>query len=179
MKLLSRCALIGALLFTCLAEAAVVGVRMGTYFFNPTNIVIRPGDRVIWTNISSTAHDTTATNGLWASGNVTSNNTFGFTFNNVGHYFYRCQQHIIFGPQQTGNVSVVDISLGSLLKTPTNAQFDVRGGRVGLKAIVEAGGTLNSWTPIATNTFPTSGTTRFTNSSPPVTNRFYRARVIP
>jgi plastocyanin len=175
----SFCALLSALFFVCPADAAVVGVRMGTFFFNPTNIVISPGDRVIWTNVSSQAHDTTAANGLWASLDVRTNSTFGFTFTNLGHYPYRCQQHIIFGPQQTGNVSVVNISLASVLKTPTNAQFDVRGGRIGLKAIVEIGQAPGAWAPIATNTFPVSGTTRFTNNSPPLTNRFYRARVVP
>jgi len=176
------CVLITAVFSACLADAADVGVRMGTYFFNPTNIVISPGDRVVWTNNSDRAHDTTSRTSLWSSPNVgiiAPNNTYGFTFTNAGYYPYFCRQHVLLGPQQTGSVSVVAISLASVLKTPTNAQFTINGGRQGLKAVVEAGASLSGLSPIATNTFPASGSLTFTNSSPPPTNRFYRARVIP
>jgi plastocyanin len=185
MKLL--CTLILSLTVICVSvtQAAVVGVEMrDPYYFTPTNVVINPGDRVVWTNIGIRAHDSRhMTNpALWASPNVGVNppsNTFGFTFTNVGYYPYRCQQHLLLGPQQTGTVTVVNISLANALLTPTNAQFEIRGGRSGLKAIVEAGDTLGSATAIGTNTFPASGTINFADPNPPPTRRFYRSRVIP
>jgi plastocyanin len=161
-------------------NAADVGVRMGTYFFNPPNVVIRPGDRVVWTNNSDRTHDTTSATNLWRSGNVSRispNNIYAFTFTNVGYYPYRCIQHS--SQPQTGTVSVVNISLASVTRTETNAHFEVRGGRQGLRAVVEAGGSLAALAPISTNGFPASGTLRFTNNAPPPTNRFYRARVVP
>jgi plastocyanin len=159
-------------------NAADVGVRIGDFWFNPTNVVIRPLDRVIWTNTIANFHDATRP-GLFGSGNLSSNATYAFRFTNAGYYPYVCQQHVAFRPQQTGTISVVNVSLASLTKTDTNAQFEVRSGRQGLRAVVEAGGTLGALVPIATNIFPASGTVRFTNNSPPPTNRFYRARVIP
>ena len=164
------------------ALSATVGVEIrDPYYFKPTNIVVNPGDRVVWTNLGIRTHDTrhTPLPPLWSSPSLNTNGTFAFTFTNLGYYPYHCHQHLLQGPFQTGSVSVVSISLGSLARTPTNAQFDVRGGRAGLKAIIEAGGHFSSMVPIGTNSFPASGTTRFTNNSPPLTNRFYRVRVVP
>lgn len=187
MKLLSHCLIAGiiTLVGPVGAKAAVVGVTMrDNYYFTPTNIVIRPMDTVVWTNLGIRVHDTTHTNNaanppLWRSGNVNVNATYAFVFTNVGYYPYWCQQHRFAGPQQTGTVTVVNISLASATRTQTNAQFTINGGRQGLKAVVEAGGQLGTWSPIATNTFPAAGMIRFTNNAPPPTNRFYRARVIP
>ena len=187
MKLLSRCTLILSLPVICasITQAAVVGVEMrDPYYFTPTNVVINPGDRVVWTNLGVRAHDTRhMTNSpLWDSPDVgitPPTNIFGFTFTNVGYYPYRCQQHTLQGPNQTGTVTVVSISLANALRTPTNAQFQIRGGRSGLRAVVEAGNILGNATPLRTNTFPASGTINFADTNPPPTIRFYRARVIP
>jgi plastocyanin len=161
------------------ANAATIGVRIGDFFFNPTNVIIRPLDRVVWTNVVNNAHDVTRA-GLFGSGTMNLNATFAFTFTNVGYYPYVCQRHVTTGrPQQTGTVSVVNISLGPMTTTETNTQFDVLGGRQGLRAVVEAGDALTGFAPIATNIFPAAGTLRFTNNVPPATNRFYRTRVIP
>ena len=131
----SLCTLILSLTVICasITQAAVVGVEMrDPYYFTPTNVVINPGDRVVWTNNGIRVHDTRhmSTPALWASPNVSivpPTNTFGFTFTNVGYYPYRCQQHLLLGPNQTGTVSVVNISLTNALRTPTNAQFEIRG----------------------------------------------------
>ena len=161
------------------ANAATIGVRIGDFWFNPTNVVLNPLDRVVWTNVVNNAHDVTRA-GLFGSGTLNLNATFSFTFTNTGYYPYVCQRHVTTGrPQQTGTVSVVNISMGPLTATETNASFEVRGARQGLRAVVEAGGTLTALTPIATNVFPAAGTLRFTNNAPPATNRFYRTRVIP
>lgn len=181
MKLFCRLALFFLLVLSCLlpARAAVVQVQMGTYFFNPTNVVISPGDHVIWTNSSSQAHDSRSATNLWASPLVNIGGSFGFTFTNLGYYPYRCQRHLTLGPQQTGTVSVVNIELKSMLRTETNASFDVRGGRAGLRGVIEAGTNMTSWTPLSTNPFPASGTILFTNNAPLPEGRLYRARAIP
>jgi plastocyanin len=161
------------------ANAADVGVRIGDFWFNPTNVVLRPMDRAVWTNVVNNAHDVTRA-GFFGSGTLNLNSTFAFTFTNTGYYPYVCQRHVTTGrPQQTGTVSVVNVSLASVTTTETNAQFDVTGGRQGLRAVIEAGGTLDAFAPIATNIFPAAGVLRFTNNTPPATNRFYRARVTP
>jgi plastocyanin len=156
---------------------ATVGVTVRDNFFTPTNVVIRAGDRVVWTNLGNVTHNSVSTTNLWHSGNLGNSASYGFTFTNLGYYSYRCTLHP-FSPQ-TGTVSVVSISLASMARTPTNAQFEIRGGRQGLRAVVEAGGTLGAFLPISTNPFPAGGIARFTNNAPPATNRYYRARAIP
>ena len=179
MKLFRSLILLIIVASTASANAATIGVRIGDFWFNPTNIVLNPLDRVVWTNVVANAHDVTRA-GLFGSGTLNLNSTFSFTFTNTGYYPYVCQRHVTTGrPQQTGTVSVVNVSLASVTTTETNTQFEVSGGRQGLRTVVEAAGTLGAFAPIATNTFPAAGTLRFTNNAPPATNRFYRARVIP
>src|SRR6266849_9696955 len=40
-----------------LVNAATLGVRIGDYFFTPTNLVINAGDQVSWTNKVLFLHD--------------------------------------------------------------------------------------------------------------------------
>jgi hypothetical protein len=117
---------------------------------------------------------------LWLSGNLGSNSTFGFTFANPGYYPYACNRHIGFGhPEQTGSVSVVRATLAAVSNVTNGVRFEVRGGRQGLRAAIDAGTGITSLTPIATNPFPVSGTLNFTNVNPLPNQRFYRARVLP
>lgn len=178
MKRLSLC-LLFCLCISSSVNSATVLVRSGSFFFNPTNVVINPGDRILWTNTTVQTHDSRSVTSLWASPNLGNGGTFGFTFTNLGYYPYRCQQHALTAPQQTGTVSVVSISLANASRTPTNAQFEIRGGRTGLRAVVEAGTNVAGATAIRTNPFPANGTISFTDTNPPPARRFYRARVIP
>jgi plastocyanin len=99
--------------------------NIGPYLFNPSNIVIAPGDSILWTNAHQQAlHDTTygtpdsGTGGLWASEPLSffARTTFTFTFTNAGYYPYRCRSHVdtgasSFHPEHTGAVSVVSAAV--------------------------------------------------------------------
>lgn len=97
-------------------------VRIGNYFFNPTNLTINVGDTIRWTNevASLATHDVTRTNTPfpWASPNLTTaNRTYLLTFSNEGYFPYYCRRHVYPTPpsephhEQTGTVTVVSISL--------------------------------------------------------------------
>ena len=109
-------------------NAATVGVRIGDYFFTPTNLVINAGDKLSWTNKSVLAlHDTThnvVSNRLWASTLLSFNGSFSFTLSNAGYYPYMCNQHVVLGPvihpEQTGSISVVSFNITS---PPDGAQI--------------------------------------------------------
>src|SRR5712691_12070678 len=111
-----------------LVNAAIVGVRIGDYFFTPTNLVINAGDKVSWTNKGLFLHDTThrvaVTNRLWASTLLSPNFAFSFTLSNAGYYPYMCNQHVVLGPvfhpEQTGSISVVSFNIAS---PPDGAQI--------------------------------------------------------
>jgi len=100
-------------------NAATVGVRIGDYFFTPTNLVINAGDKVSWTNKGVFSHDTThrpLTNRLWASTLLVFNGSFSFTLSNAGYYPYMCNQHVVTlgnARWQTGSISVVSFSITS------------------------------------------------------------------
>ena len=99
---------------TLLAAACLAGrgvttnlVRMGNYFFTPTNLTINIGDTVTWSNtVLSPPHDTTGPSNLWASSQFASPNKFSFTFSNAGNYPYVCAIHTSAHPEQTGLVTV-------------------------------------------------------------------------
>jgi len=119
-----------------LVNAATVGVRIGDYFFTPTNLVINAGDKVSWTNKGLFSHDTThraLTNRLWASGLLSFNTNFSFTLSNAGYYPYMCQQHVVIlpiAPQQTGSISVVSFNITS----PPNGAHIFAGSSLDIQA---------------------------------------------
>jgi len=108
------------------------------FFFNPSNIVIAPGDAITWTNISTTSHDVTHgsraagsnTTPYWAQIRFTGlGNRSTVTFSNVGAYPYICYQHVVTLPQpnaanptQTGLVTVAIQNLPPTvaITSPTN-----------------------------------------------------------
>jgi len=108
---------------------------MGNYNFTPTNVVVRPGDSVFWTNTTAmVSHDSTQgtpsnTNGLWTSPSLAFRGTFQFSFTNEGVYPYMCRRHVIdsippTGATQTGSVIVTTMNLAPLVRItgPTNSQ---------------------------------------------------------
>jgi len=142
-------------LLSVIAIAGVIGIaRAGTtnlvqvrgqlgqsYGFNPSNIVIAPGDSITWTNVSNNDHDVTPatrTGATWISnsppywaGILLSNpvRQSTVTFSNIGAYPYICVRHVINNPQpnasnptQTGLVTVAILNLKPTvaITSPTN-----------------------------------------------------------
>jgi len=121
-----------------------VEVRGGigqSFTFAPSNIVIAPGDTILWTNVSTTGHDVThatRSGNTWISnsppywaGILLSNPVLRttVTFSNLGAYPYICVRHVITQPQpnaanptQTGlvTVAVFNIPPTVSLTSPTN-----------------------------------------------------------
>jgi plastocyanin len=101
------------LFFSAQSRAAEWHVSMFDFYFTPTNLVIAPGDTVIWSNKVIRAHDTTYYDPnnpnelLWMSDLLAKDESFSFTFTNAGFYPYVCAVHFFARPQQTGTVSVI------------------------------------------------------------------------
>jgi hypothetical protein len=119
------------------ARAATSIVAMRNYIFVPSNLVVRPGDSVLWSNaVTMPVHDTTqgfpntpTAERLWISSDLSQGQTFRFTFTNSGEYPYMCKRHVVDMPQgnpptQTGLVLVTTMLLPPTVRitSPTNTQ---------------------------------------------------------
>ena len=70
--------------------------------FAPGSVTVPAGTEVVWTNIDGIPHTSTARDGLWDSGNMEVNGTFGFTATEPGSYSYFCSIH----PSMVGDIIV-------------------------------------------------------------------------
>ncbi|MCI0413480.1 cupredoxin domain-containing protein, partial [bacterium] len=99
---------------------AAVGVSVEDNFFTPSNITVPIGTTIIWTHNGRNLHTVTsgspdAPSGLFDSGNMSSGQTFQFTFNSPGTIPYYCRIH---GASMTGTITVVCPTKSQLLKNP-------------------------------------------------------------
>lgn len=62
--------------------------------FDPTTLTVPVGTTVKWTNQESVTHTVTSDTGLFASGNLTQDMTYSFTFTTAGTYPYHCVFHV-------------------------------------------------------------------------------------
>ena len=118
-----RGALLGLLLLAPTLRAAEVFVFIYEYYFTPTNAIIAPGDTVTWINKGGQAHDTTSSQGLWASDLLHNDEElFSFTFPQTGVFPYFCAIHIQDYPEQTGTVTVASMNLppSANITSPSN-----------------------------------------------------------
>jgi plastocyanin/mono/diheme cytochrome c family protein len=99
-------------------SAPTVSVEMYNDAFQPANLVVAPGTRVVWVNKDPTAHTTTMNDwdpdkkgaeqvpGAWDSGPLNPGKTFSAVFTQPGTSMYQCAIH----PYMIGSVSV-DVSM--------------------------------------------------------------------
>jgi plastocyanin len=121
MRRLSKAILISLLLSFCFqgiasttpvrpatVKAATVKIIELNFVFAPEHPRVHLGDRVIWWNDAGNHHTTTDESllVLWDSGDMSSQDTFAYTFTAAGTYPYRCDYHEQFG--MLGTVIVKD-----------------------------------------------------------------------
>ena len=72
----------------------VTEVRLDDFAFAPANIVIEPGTTVTWTNYDNEAHTVTSDEGdELKSERLGQGETFRYTFDTPGEYYYHCEPH--------------------------------------------------------------------------------------
>ena len=78
------------------------GATIADYTFSPQSITVKAGTTVTWTNNDSVPHNVVSASddstgasptGAFTSGNLTQGQTFSFTFDNAGTYYYECSLH--------------------------------------------------------------------------------------
>jgi len=77
-------------------------VSIADFAFSPQTLTVKAGTTVIWTNHDGAPHTVTATDGpstgakttgTFESGNLGQSETFSFTFDKAGTYYYDCTIH--------------------------------------------------------------------------------------
>lgn len=68
-------------------------VAIANFSFQPTNLDVKAGTTIIWTNNDSAPHTITADNGSFDSGNIPPGGTFSHTFATIESIAYHCTFH--------------------------------------------------------------------------------------
>lgn len=61
--------------------------------YNPSQKVITPGTTITFTNKDNASHTVTSTSNIFDSGTVKSGNTWTYTFNDIGTFYFYCNYH--------------------------------------------------------------------------------------
>lgn len=99
---LAAAVIAGLLAIALPARAQSSAVTIQNFSFQPGTMQIPVGATVTWTNKDSTTHTSTSDTGVWDSGNISTNSSFSFTFNQAGTFTYHCKIH----PNMTGSIVV-------------------------------------------------------------------------
>ena len=84
------------------AGERTVTITIENFTFEPSEITVTPGTKVTWANNDDIPHTVTETKKSFRSKALDTENTFSFTFMDVGDYDYFCSLH----PHMTGKVIV-------------------------------------------------------------------------
>lgn len=75
-------------------------ISIKNFAFSPSQLAIKAGTTVVWTNMDQTNHTVTSTS--FNSGQIASGGVFSFTFNDKGTFTYACSIH----PTMQGKITV-------------------------------------------------------------------------
>jgi plastocyanin/predicted lipoprotein with Yx(FWY)xxD motif len=77
-------------------------VQIANFAFAPSDLKVKVGATVTWTNTDTASHTVTADNGSFNSGKIETGSTFKETFAKAGTYTYHCAIH----SSMTGTITV-------------------------------------------------------------------------
>ena len=99
------------------AAADSQSIAIDNFAFTPSEVTISAGSTLAWTNNQNVRHTSTADNGAWDSGILTSGTSFQFTFETPGDFAYHCDIH----PEMLGVVHVVAAATPAVDQAPAPA----------------------------------------------------------
>ena len=79
------------------SAASDVAIGMLDNRFQPANLTIPVGARVVWVNRGINGHTSTGIDAFWDSPTMAGRERFGVTFTRPGTYRYICRQHLLNG----------------------------------------------------------------------------------
>ena len=84
------------------ARAEATEVQIHNFVFEPTQLNLKVGTTVTWTNTDRDSHTSTSDTPGWNSGTISPGRQFSFTFQSAGTFPYHCSFH----PGMVGTVVV-------------------------------------------------------------------------
>ena len=93
---------IPALFATAAGPAPAVEAKIAKFAYEPKEITIAPGTKVVWTNQDDVPHTVTGAEKKFSSPVLDTGQKFSYTFGAEGEYSYYCTIH----PKMTGKVTV-------------------------------------------------------------------------
>lgn len=78
---------------TAAAQSGNVAVAISNFAFSPSNLIVKVGSTVTWTNDDSAAHTVVADDGSFSSGNLDKGAVYSYTFSKEGTFAYHCGKH--------------------------------------------------------------------------------------
>lgn len=79
-----------------------VRIMIENFVFDPAEVTVAPGTRVIWVNRDEAPHTATSTENKFNSGGMDTGDKYSFVFNDAGDYPYFCSLH----PHMRGQIKV-------------------------------------------------------------------------
>ena len=73
--------------------AGSIQIVIKDFVFEPAEVTISPGTRVVWVNKDDAPHTATSTDNKFNSGGLDTDDQFSFVFNDAGDYSYFCLLH--------------------------------------------------------------------------------------
>jgi plastocyanin len=126
-------------LFLALFDAAFAAsthiVQMGNFNFTPRVLTITNGDTVTWMNNSGLPHDSTSSNGIWASPVFQAPTTYSRQFNTAGAFPYYCFTHrfnnqngtiIVAAPNARPTVTITNPVNNATFTAPATFKIEAR-----------------------------------------------------
>jgi len=117
------------------AQAVLYEVEIEDFSFIPAGLHINVGDAIEWRNRDNVSHSATSDNGIWDSGLLARDDTYTYTFNEVGTFPYHCSAHplmrdtVVVGTPTSvdGELAPVPdrIKLSQNYPNPFNAQTEI------------------------------------------------------
>ncbi len=84
-------------------QQSTVGINISNFAFSNTDLTVKAGTTVAWTNMDLVTHKIVSDDGTsFSSNNLATGEVFNFTFNTPGTFTYHCAIH----PSMTGKITV-------------------------------------------------------------------------
>jgi plastocyanin len=75
------------------ATPATLGIDISRFAFEPKEVTVAPGTRIIWTNHDESPHTVTGQHNTFSSKGLDTDDTYEYTFNRTGDFDYYCTVH--------------------------------------------------------------------------------------